>query len=223
MALPPPKITSLAREPKTVHRLNCNAFQQHGITSAFGWQYAVFYVSDEPHVAGSPRFVCVARRRHFQPFFNDGTEGLSRTHSRYAWQHVVLRDYVQTTEDGHNTISLGISEGDGRLHLVWDLHNDQLRYRRSIAGLAWNKDLGMWNAESFGQIENGLQPGTGDAFRGLEVTYPRFVSIAGGTLLFEFRVGKAGNGHAALCRYERVLDPYTDFWDREWHWKFLGI
>lgn len=36
-----------------------------------------------------------------------------------AWEFIVFRDYVQTTIDAHNTISLGVSPGDGTIHLSY--------------------------------------------------------------------------------------------------------
>lgn len=211
--LPNPLSTVLCRDPTTTYRLNCNAFQQSGITSEFGWQYTVFYTSDTPE-AGAPRHVSMARRRLLSCDVIGNRSGNDGDKDN-DWQRIVLRDYAQVTEDGHNTISMGISKGDGRIHLVWDLHCDQMRYRRSKSGLAWSSDDGTWSANSFGEIESGL-PGAEDAFREKEITYPRFLSVDKGEMLFECRVGRAGSGDTALCRYKKSdVD--------EWRWDWLGV
>lgn len=207
-----PVLTVLCRDPKTTHRLNCNAFQQHGLTTEFGWQYAVFYTSDTPE-AGAPRFVSIARR-HLPSVREDADRGGARSGAEGEWQRIVLRDYVQSTEDGHNTISMGISKGDGRIHLVWDLHCDHIRYRRSNAGVAWSNDQ-HWSEQSFGDIQSGLY-GAEDDCKGKEITYPRFLSMSQGDMFFECRVGRAGSGDAALCRYERSEKD-------GWQWKWLGV
>jgi hypothetical protein len=37
-----------------------------------------------------------------------------------AWEVLVLDDYPQTTDDGHNTVQMGICPGDGTIHLSYD-------------------------------------------------------------------------------------------------------
>lgn len=86
-------------------RLNGVSFQEDVLITFGDYQYVTFY-STTP--AGyNHHYVNVGRRRV--------------TPSVGAWQYLTLTDYVQTTMDGHNTISMGIS-GDGRIHLSFDHH-----------------------------------------------------------------------------------------------------
>ncbi len=41
------------------------------------------------------------------------------------WETLVFDDYVQTTDDPHNTVQMGICAGDGTIHLSYDHHCDR--------------------------------------------------------------------------------------------------
>lgn len=104
-----PKVSVLGPDP--THRkqaINGYAFQQDAITSFNDWQYAVFYSSLDPDSAPEPLFVHLARRR-----LPGG-----------PWETIVFKDYPQTTDDGHNTVQMGICPGDGTIHLSYDHHCD---------------------------------------------------------------------------------------------------
>lgn len=104
-----PTVTVLGQDP--VHRrhaINGCAFQQDAITSYKGWQYAVFYSSLTASSLPEPLFVHLARRQ-----LPDG-----------PWETIVFEDYPQMTDDGHNTVQVGICPGDGTIHLSYDHHCD---------------------------------------------------------------------------------------------------
>lgn len=100
--------------------------------------------------------------------------------------------YQGSAQDAHNTISLGI-DGKGILHMVWDLHNQKLRYVRSVApgSLELTDEMPM-----MGQDET-------------SVTYPQFYSLPNGDLLFLYRNGASGNGNAMLNRYDVQDDKWV--------------
>jgi len=104
--------------------------------------------------------------------------------------------YKGEAKDAHNSISLGI-DGKGILHMVWDLHNQKLRYVRSTA------------PDSLELTEE--MPMTGD--KETRVTYPQFYSLPDGDLLFLYRDGSSGNGNAMLNRY----DVETGKWESVAH------
>ncbi|GIJ43420.1 hypothetical protein Val02_03060 [Virgisporangium aliadipatigenens] len=114
--------------------MNGESFQQDGITTFDGRQYAAFWDEDG--------YVNISRRRL-------PTGG---------WQNVRLTDYRTTSTDSHNVVCFGISPLDGTIHLAFDMHSDMLKYRRSTTGLATGG--GTWAADSFGAVRNGLA-GTG--------------------------------------------------------------
>ncbi|KAK9380779.1 uncharacterized protein V2V93DRAFT_369568 [Kockiozyma suomiensis] len=159
-------------------RINCNAFQQDAITTFAGAEYAAAY---KPSIKGdptSPRLIILGRR------LLDVRD----------WEVITLTDYEQVKDDGHNVVCIGIS-GDGVVHLSWDLHGDKINYRASKPGLALDPSR-SWTAEEFLPIQNDIS--------GIEltmVTYPRFLRLIGGDLLFEFRIGKSGLGDDYLYRY----------------------
>jgi BNR repeat-containing family member len=98
---------------------------------------------------------------------------------------------VPTKLDPHHSYALGV-DALGRVHVAGNLHNEPLRYMRSELG-----DLTRWSAEPMiGEEE-------------ASVTYPAFVSLSDGTLLFVFRDGRAGFGDVYLNR----LPPHGG-WER---------
>ena len=160
--------------------LNGLSFQQDALLSHKGWQYVAYY--------NAVRHVCVARRK-----LPSG-----------AWQILELKDYTQTEDDSHNTISLGICAQDGTLHLAFDHHDNDLHYRKSVIGLASNPDTSAWDASRFGATLNQL---TGARLQ--TISYPRFVSEPSGKLLMEFRIGSSGEGDSYLYEYDGAAGKWS--------------
>ena len=111
------------------------AFQQDALSTFAGWQYAAYY--------DGSRHVAIARR-----LLPHG-----------VWQVVRFSDYKFTSNDAHNTISLGICAKDGTIHLAFDHHNDPLHYRVSKPGAATHPEKAAWDASLFGPIHSDLEPG----------------------------------------------------------------
>ena len=170
-----PVISILGIDPPTRNRLNACSYQQSVLTTFEDFQYAAFYsypaTVETPLTPQTPRYVCLSRRAT--------KAGCS------AWEAIVFEDYAQTIDDGHNTISLGISS-DGTLHFAFDHHCNRLRLRTSAVGLA--KDPSRWSTEFFTETMSCL-PGIDDQALFEEVSYPRFVNMAKNMLL-EYRIGR---------------------------------
>ncbi len=99
--------------------------------------------------------------------------------------------YRGNVRDAHNAISIAV-DGDGFLHAAWDHHGQPLNYARGIhpMSLELSAPIPMTcRNESC-------------------VTYPQFVNLPGGGLLFLYRDGASGNGNVMLNRY--------DLEDRNW-------
>jgi hypothetical protein len=155
--------------------LNGESFQQDGIVSYGGFQYVAYW--------NSARHVVLARR----------------TLPTGTWSAIELGDYTNTADDAHNTISIGISPGDGTMHLAFDHHGDDLHYRRSAIGLLASTAAAPWAAASFGAVTSALVGST----RVTQVTYPRFVTEPGGNrLIFDTRIGASGSGDEVLWEYD---------------------
>lgn len=133
------------------------------------------------------RNVCIARRK--LPFG--------------AWQEVVL-SYRNTEDDSHNVISMGICKNDGTIHLSYDHHNDDLHYCYSIQDLANDPENKPWTADSFSETTDVMDKAVPN------VTYPRFISMPDGNMLFECRFRWSGYGDSYLRKY----DGHTHTWTR---------
>ncbi|PVH85895.1 hypothetical protein DL98DRAFT_483067, partial [Cadophora sp. DSE1049] len=197
MKLPSPTITILGQDPNRNHRINANSFQQSTITTIQGWQYAAFYTAVLPGKSGSGCYVNIARRQV-------STE--PATGSSSEWQVLTFEDYEQVRDDGHNTISIGVCEGDGTIHLAFDHHCDQ-EFRMSKTGVVSNPSSHVWETLLFTETTYCL-PGVETDESLKVVTYPRFVNV-GDDLLFTYRTGQAGLGSDLLYRYSASTHEYT--------------
>ncbi|MEU4689097.1 BNR repeat-containing protein [Actinoplanes sp. NPDC023714] len=149
--------------------MNGESFQQDGIVTVGNRQYAAFW--DQ---AG---YVNLSRRQL------PGGD----------WQNLRFTDYRTTSTDSHNTISIGIAPADGTIHLAFDTHSSQFRYRRSAAGLATSA---TWSTGSFGAVQTRLTATSMDV-----VTYPQFFAHPDGTLQLAIRTGYSGTGDEVLYEY----------------------
>jgi hypothetical protein len=162
--------------------LNGESFQQDGIVSYNGYQYAAFW--------NTSRHVVLARKA-----LPSGT-----------WSTLEFTDYSLSADDAHNTISLGICPKDGTLHLSFDHHSNNLHYRKSVAGLLANPSTLAWAAASFSAVSSSLVGSTTVAM----VTYPRFVTEPDGNkMLFEARIGTSGSGDEYLWEYDAATHAWT--------------
>lgn len=114
MSLQKPTISILGRDPSREHRINANSFQQNAITTVNGWQYVAFYTEAGLDESGSC-YVNLSRRQIFpgEVVVEVGD-----------WETLTFKDYAQTHDDGHNTVSIGICRGDGTIHMAFDHHCD---------------------------------------------------------------------------------------------------
>lgn len=92
--------------------------------------------------------------------------------------------YRGRIRDAHNSISIEL-DGDGYLHLAWDLHGNKLRYARSLKpySLLLSAELPMTGAHES------------------SVTYPEFYRLPDGELLFLYRDGASGKGNLVVNKY----------------------
>jgi hypothetical protein len=160
---------------------NWASFDQDKIVSWGDYQYTVYWAAD--------RVLTVARR----------------CLTNHTVQVVRLEDHVLAAGlpepqryNAHRNAVLGISPGDGRLHLAWDHHANDLNYTRSRAGLLTEPPAEI-DARDF----EPRQPIRPDAPQ--RVTYPRFFNGPDETLFFFYRSGGSGAGNIALFQYDDDL------------------
>jgi hypothetical protein len=105
--------------------------------------------------------------------------------------------------DEHNGLTVTF-DGDGYLHVAGNMHGDFLTYARSTAPFSVT---GWETPGMLGSSNNDVTPMRDDEKL---VSYPRFVRLADGDLLFTYRNGASGNGDQYLNRY----DTATKTWSR---------
>lgn len=94
--------------------------------------------------------------------------------------------------DGHNTLAVAV-DGNGFIHVSGNHHNTALRYVRSTAA----NDISAWTVPAMvGTQED-------------SVTYPQFVRLASGDLLFFYRNGLSGAGDTYLNRYTKATQTWA--------------
>jgi hypothetical protein len=157
---------------------NWASFDQDKIVSWQGYQYTVYWAAD--------RVLTVARRC----LASDTVQRVRLD------QYVLAAGFpAQQQNNGHRNTVLGISPGDGRLHLSWDHHNNDLNYTRSRAG--WlTEPPELISAADF-EPRQPVAPGAPQ-----RVTYPRFFNGPDETLYFFYRSGGSGAGNIALFQYD---------------------
>ena len=172
-------------------------------TSDFGYAGAsaintVSFVRSSLKTIGNQQFVTwYGRHQHdaAAPFNNTIWIG-RRTLGTSQWE--VFRHPTFTANniaDGHDVISYGI-DGDGYMHLSWGMHGDAFHYSRSTTPVT-------------GSAPIVLGPDTTMTGRENSVTYPQFLKLPDGDLLYLFREVTSGNGDTFLNRY----DTATRTWD----------
>jgi BNR repeat-containing family member/Domain of unknown function DUF11 len=170
--------------------VNVASYQQDGILTHRGHQYTAWYQNDGP---GAGQATAVIARRALP----DG-----------AWESTRL-GYTLFANDSHNTIALGVTPSDGRLHVAFPTHDGPVRYTRTVPGVLDHPDLVDWSSRLFDPVRSEF-PG---APIGLPTfTYPQFENVDGRTLL-TWRSGVTDDGRQLLLRYND--DPGGT-------WTFLG-
>jgi hypothetical protein len=98
------------------------------------------------------------------------------------------------SNDGHNTVHMGISETDGRIHIAWTKHNDPLNYVYSSAGC-----LSQATFTNCTWTHTGTQADA--AHESSKLTYPLFFTKPDGTLFMTYRFGSSEAGDQYLNKY----------------------
>ena len=111
--------------------------------------------------------------------------------------------------DNHNAVNMGIS-GDGRLHLSYDHHGNELNYIDGNATAnTWSRQgvFGVNNVDAIrAQVTNTLVPGGPPVG---SVTYPRFsTNSMTGDMVITLRLGASGAGDLFIANY----DPNSQTW-----------
>jgi hypothetical protein len=157
--------------------VNNASYQQSAIVSHAGFQYAAWYTAS--------RATVVARRKL----------------PAGAWETVTL-PHTLSANDSHNSISLGISPTDGRLHIAMDTHDTAVFYIKSDAGLVSDPGTRTWVASRFGPVQRTL-----DGLDIGKISYPQFIVTPEQALQLSYRTGRSGAGTNELAEYSGSWRP----------------
>ncbi|KAB0662107.1 BNR repeat-containing protein [Burkholderia diffusa] len=150
--------------------VNTVIFRHHGVVTSHDRQFSAFYVD-----AQTLRLACRNLNSAEIEFFD-----LEGGYNLY---------------DAHNSISIGIDR-DNHLHICYDQHATQLRYRRSLRPndiSGWSEELSM----------------TGEAED--RITYPTFILPRNGfPLTLLYRDGGHNKGAARIKTYDEMSESWTD-------------
>lgn len=161
--------------------INGLAFQQDAVVTHRKYQYVGYYDGD--------RRVCLARRKL----------------PAGEWSVLGFADYDFTSNDAHNTISIGICPQDGTIHLAFDHHGHPLHYRVSRKGAARYPQSTAWKTSLFEPVTSELEVG-----KPIKITYPRFWQTPDGGLQFCYRQGGSGKGDRMLVDYDAETGKWVD-------------
>ena len=172
-------------------------------TSEFGYGGAsaintVSFVRSSLKTVGNQQFVTWYGRHQFDANakFNNTIWIGRRTLGSSEWEVFRHPSFTANTiTDGHDVISYGI-DGDGYMHVSWGMHGDAFHYSRSTTPVTGTAPIVLGPDSPMTGREN-------------TVTYPQFLKLPDGDLLFLFREVASGNGDTFLNRY----DTATQTWD----------
>jgi hypothetical protein len=169
--------------------LNGISYQDSPIISFNGYQYATWY----HYTDANTERIYMGRRNLAMNVWESFDLGKELTNGDApVW-------------DAHNVISMGIS-GDGRIHLSYDMHVNNLRYQESQLGVATNPESVAWNASIFGSERSSLNPTHPTQS---SITYPRFSTGPDGDMVMTFRRYSSGNGDVVIARYDSETHSWS--------------
>lgn len=180
--------------------INGKAHQSEPLISFGGYQFATWYHNG----ANDEQDVFLARRD-----LSDTTNTWQAFDTGY--------DMANGDEDGdgtgagnwdsHNVIGMGIS-GDGRIHLAYDHHVDNLRYlttrginKATLSNAAWASQTADSANQFFVPGGERAKFNAQDSGTVSGITYPRFADGPNGDTVATYRTGGSGNGDTHFISY----------------------
>jgi len=120
-----------------------------------------------------------------------------RTLGASGWQIFRTTFTPNDITDGHDVVAFGI-DGAGYMHLSWGMHDQALHYARSTGPVTGT------NAITIGPDLGNM---TGNE---TSVTYPQFLTMPNGDLLYLYRVGASGGGNTFFNRWLLASQTWTN-------------
>ena len=173
-------------------------------TSEFGYAgssaiNSVAFVRSSVKTVGNQQFITWYGRHQYDSAaaYNNTIWIGRRTLGESTWQ--VFRHptfTANTITDGHDVICYGI-DGDGYMHVSWGMHGDAFHYSKSTTPVTGGGSISLGPDTTMTGTEN-------------TVTYPQFLKLPAGDLLFIFREGASGNGDTYINRYSIATKTWAN-------------
>lgn len=189
--------------------INGRSHQAQPLVSFGGYQFTTWYrngANNEQDIILARRDLATNTWDSFDTgynFENGDEDGDGSANQRGRW-------------DSHNAIALGVS-GDGRIHLTYDHHVDNLRYLTTRGVGTATLSNAEWRSRTTDPANRIFVPGgerdrfnaqdTGSVSR---VTYPRFAPTPSGDTVAVHRDGSSGNGDTLFTRYNSGTTTTSD-------------
>lgn len=165
-------------------------------TSDFGYAgssaiNSVAFVRSSIKTVGNQQFITWYGRHQYDSAaaYNNTIWIGRRTLGSSQWQIFRHPSFTANTiTDGHDVICYGI-DGEGYMHLSWGMHGDAFHYAKSTAPVTGSGPIALGADTTMTSYENA-------------VTYPQFLTLPDGDLLYLFREGASGSGDTYLNRYD---------------------
>jgi hypothetical protein len=127
--------------------------------------------------------------------FNNTIWIARRTVGSNLWEVFRTAYTANNITDGHDVVCFGI-DGDGVLHMSWGMHGDAFHYSHSLTNVVSSEPIVMGPDSTMTGNEN-------------TATYPQFMSLPDGDLLYIYRKGTSGAGDTFVSRYSHLNKAWT--------------
>ncbi len=119
-----------------------------------------------------------------------------RTVGTNLWEVFRVPYTADNINDGHDVVSFGI-DGNGYMHISWGMHANSFHYAKSIGPVIGSQPI------AFG-LDSTMTGGENN------VTYPQFLTLPNGDLLYIYREGTSGGGDTFINRYNVATQTWTN-------------
>ncbi len=172
-------------------------------TSEFGYAgsssiNAVSFICSGLRTVGDRQFLVYYGRHATDPTcaHNNKIAVARRDLAANVWEVFRTSFTANNIADGHDVVSFGI-DGDGFMHISWGMHGDAYHYACTTHPVTGTDPVEFGPDRTMTGSENA-------------VTYPQFIPLPDGDLLYLFREGGSGNGDLYLNRYLRASGTWTN-------------
>ena len=170
-----------AGDPTGNDQINGVAFIRSGLITVNNQQFIAYYYRHATNSGDTNNNRIVIARRDI------GTNIWAVFHTTFTANDI---------NDGHDVVSAGI-DGNGYMHISWGMHGNSFLYAKTTGPVTGSQSIAFGAATTMTGGEN-------------NVTYPQFLTMPNGDLLFIFREGSSGAGDTFINRYDSATQTWTN-------------